>query len=59
MMKIIDMRTKFFFFSTLIIVALIPAAPKDLMFVPEYTAITYCVLTVLCLFDSVFRHNSN
>ena len=37
MMKIIDMRTKFFFFSTLIIVALIPAAPKDLMFVPEYT----------------------
>ena len=31
MMKIIDMRTKFFFFSTLIIVALIPAAPKDFM----------------------------
>ena len=39
MMKIIDMRTKFFFFYTMIIVALIQAEPTDLMFVHEYNAI--------------------
>ena len=58
MMKILDMRTRFFLFSTLLLVALIPLAPDDLKFVPKYVAIVYVVLTIACGLDSYSRNKS-
>ena len=55
-MKIFDMRTKFFFFSTILIAAIIPFAPDDLKFVPIYTAYFYIFLTILCALDGYYRH---
>lgn len=56
MMKIFDMRTRFFLFATLLIVALIPLAPDDLKFVPKYVAIVYIVLTLACGLDAFSRN---
>ena len=56
MMNFLDLRTRFFFFSTILIAAIIPFAPDDLKFVPVYTAYFYIFLTVLCALDGYYRH---
>jgi hypothetical protein len=53
----IDMRTKFFAFASILVLLVVPAAPEDLRYVPLWLFVTYVILTLVCAADSISRNS--
>ncbi len=53
----IDMRTKFFAVSSLLVLGIVPFAPDSLKYVPFWLFITYVFLTLICAADSISRQS--
>ena len=54
-----DRRLWFFLVAAVVCVALVPAAPHGLHWVPEVTAAAYVVLALLVALDSLSRRSKD